>query len=199
MKTLLVLLYLFTLAPGVVAAQPSPPPADTQTEEAQRDPPAAPERVDVTPRAGDGQIGERLKLILAATGWFEQATVRVEQGVVFLEGRTRQERHREWASALAQRTEGVVAVVNDIEVAGAELTDLSPALEGLEALVSASARTMPFMIVGVLLLVLAYLAGRSTTWAFRASVRRRKQPDLIRELTARAVGILVLPWGSIWR
>jgi small-conductance mechanosensitive channel len=153
------------------------------------------ERVEVTPDAHDEQIKGRLAAILEATGWFVEPRVRVKEGVAFLDGETHQERYRDWASALAQRTEGVVAVVNNITTPGAAFTDLSPALEGLEALWNGLARTIPFMIVGALLLVVAYFAGRGATWAARASVRRRNQPDLIRELTARAVGVLVFTLG----
>lgn len=141
------------------------------------------------------QIQARLQPILLATGWFSDPNVRVNEGVVFLGGTTTEDRYHTWAAALARRTEGVVAVVNEIEVTRAKLTDLSPALDGLEALLRGVTRAMPFAIVGLLLLVISFYAGRIATWLFRKSMRRRNQPDLVRELSARGVGLLVFTLG----
>src|SRR5690606_29033520 len=79
-----------------------PPPADAGSA------PAMPKRVDVEPVARDAQIASRLQRILTATGWFIDPDVRVEEGVVFLDGQTRSDVHRQWAGNLASSTQDVV-------------------------------------------------------------------------------------------
>lgn len=186
------MVFLLSLFLGTAASAES---VETEEQERTDTLPSPAERVEVLPGAQDHQIQSRLAAILNATAWFEKPTIRVEEGVVFLGGETEHERYRDWSTALAQRTQGVVAVVNDMHVRDAEFTDLTPALEGLRSLWDGFARTIPFMIVGALLLVVAFFSGRGATWAFRNAVRRRGQPDLIRELTARGLGVLVFTLG----
>jgi small conductance mechanosensitive channel len=87
----------------------------------------APAKVDVTPVAKDDQIKNRLTKILLATGWFGKPNVDVREGVVVLEGQTSTKDHKDWAGALASKTEDVVAVLNRIEVVQGPLLDLTPA------------------------------------------------------------------------
>jgi hypothetical protein len=68
--------------------------------------PTAPlEKVDVAPSVSDDEIASRLVRILQATGWFQEAKVRVDEGVVFLTGTARDEDVKQWAGDLARRTE----------------------------------------------------------------------------------------------
>lgn len=180
-------------SPPLAAAQVTNEPNRANQEAVPISAPA--ERVEVKPGAQDEQIEARLRAILDATGWFTAPKVHVDEGVVFFEGETANERSRDWASALAQRTEGVVAVVNNIGVIDSEFTDIAPALDGLQALGNSLKRSVPFILVGSFLLVASFFAGKATTWAFRTAVRRRGQPNLIRELTARGLGILVFTLG----
>ncbi|MCL4854534.1 MAG: BON domain-containing protein, partial [Bryobacteraceae bacterium] len=82
---------------------------------------------EVKPVARDEEIRQRLERILRATGWFQASEVEVEEGVVFLNGRTRSEEYKTWAGNLARSTRDVVAVVNRLEVAKS-VWDLEPAL-----------------------------------------------------------------------
>ncbi len=157
--------------------------------------PASPERIDVDAGARDSQIEKRLGKILGAAGWFIRPSVRAEEGIVFLEGTTSEERHRQWAGDLARRTEDVVAVVNRIELAPRSLTDLRPALEGVELLWTGIIRSTPLVLVGGLFLLAAYLLGRAATWAIRRGFRRRGKADLVRDIVARALGLMVFTLG----
>ncbi len=78
--------------------------------------PEAPAKVDVQPVAKDDEIRRRIANILKTTGWFGEPQVRVQEGIVFLKGTTEDDDSKQWAEALAKNTEGVVAVVNQIEV-----------------------------------------------------------------------------------
>jgi small conductance mechanosensitive channel len=75
-------------------------------------PPPAPAKVDVKPVARDEEIRKRLQSVLDATGWFIDPQVRVEEGVVFLNGRWSPMTLKRWAGDLARNTQDVVAVAN---------------------------------------------------------------------------------------
>lgn len=78
--------------------------------------PEPPGKVEIQPVAKDGEIGQRIGDILKTTGWFGEPKVTVEDGIVFLKGTTENDGSKQWAGDLAKNTEGVVAVVNQIEV-----------------------------------------------------------------------------------
>lgn len=170
---------------------------DDATESAPADAPlpSASATVDVDPSASDERIEERLGNILNATLWFEHLSVEAEQGIVFLQGRTREERYRDWASDLVRRTEGVVAVVNRIELAPRALTDMGPAREGLASLWEEFLRNAPLLLVAALCVLAAYGAGRGSTWALLRSFHRSGHTDLVRDLAARGAGLMVFTFG----
>lgn len=75
----------------------------------------APAKVDVKPVARDEEIHERLLNVLEATDWFTTPEVRVEEGVVFLNGKVKTAELKKWAGDLARNTQGIVAVANRME------------------------------------------------------------------------------------
>jgi len=76
----------------------------------------APTRVEVGTQAADEAIAERLDGILGATTWFEDESVRSQDGVVFLRGVAETEKRKAWATELTRNTADVVAVVNEMRV-----------------------------------------------------------------------------------
>ncbi|HEY8944915.1 MAG TPA: mechanosensitive ion channel domain-containing protein, partial [Polyangiaceae bacterium] len=180
-----------------VGAQ-EPPPEHHALQPAEESSPSesgTAERVTVNVEPHDPQIERRLNEILKATGWFENGRVRADEGVVFLDGRTDEEQHRDWAGDLARRTQGVFAVVNRIEVQSRPLSDLTPALRGLEKLWTGFMRRAPLLMVGAIIAVIAYGLGRAVTWGFRRGFGRRRLVDLVQDISARALGFLVFTLG----
>lgn len=156
---------------------------------------AAPDRVDVQPQARDGQIRQRLSDILEATEWFLDPQVRVEEGVVFLEGQTETEEFKKWAGDLARSTQDIIAVVNRIQVVEPSFWDFQPALATLREQGRDLVRTLP--LIGFSLLILAGAVGVayllvSTT---RKSLQRRVASLLLVNVIARAVGLVVFLLG----
>ena len=72
----------------------------------------APAKVDVNPVARDEEIRKRLQNVLDATDWFIDPQVRVEEGVVFVNGQVESDELKKWAGDLARHTQDVVAVAN---------------------------------------------------------------------------------------
>lgn len=171
------------------AAQDPEPPAKADIPE-----PPAP-KVDVDPLAEDKDIAGRLTRILTATGWYTDPTVRVEEGVVFLRGRTDTERRRTWAGDLARNTQDVVAVVNRIEVADPPVWDFAPAWAGVVALWRDCVRGLPWLVFAVLTLVVAWVAARLTVRAAQWGLSRQMPNGLLRRVAARGLGLLVFLIG----
>lgn len=171
-----------------VAAQAASP--DTSTHH------GAPERVAVNPPARDEEIRKRLQSILDATDWFAAPDVRVQEGVVFLSGQASSTDRKAWAGDLSRNTQDVVAVVNRMEVLPPSLLDLSPAWRGLGTLWRDFVRTLPLILVGLLILALSVGVGVITTRVARVFLRERLRARLLRNAAATGAGALVVLLGA---
>jgi small conductance mechanosensitive channel len=156
----------------------------------------APAKVDVKPVARDEEIRERLQSVLKATAWFVAPEVRVEEGVVFLNGMAKTEELKKWAGDLARNTEGVVAVANRMEVIEASIWDLTPAWSGFSKLWREFIRAMPFLLFGLLILAVSVGVSWLATRRTRVFLRHRVQAKLLRSVIAYGVGVFVLLFGT---
>ncbi|REL37947.1 BON domain-containing protein [Rhodohalobacter sp. SW132] len=187
---LFILLLLLFLVPFSVFAQ-----GQTQTESTEADETAAPERVDVAPLAQDSQIRDRLAGILTATEWFENPQVEVNDGVVFLSGSTETGDHKRWAGDLARNTQDVTAVVNRIEVRDPDIWDYEPAFTGLQELWRNIMSAVPFLIFGIVVLVIFWGISMLVAKGARAYLRNRQMNDLLQDIAARGIAIAVFILG----
>ena len=187
-------LFWLALMPSVALAQESTPSLPSQDRPPPEDPTTS-KTVDVAPVAQDAHIATRLQNILQATQWFEHPQVRVTEGVVFLQGHTPREVHRDWAGELAQRTQGVVAVVNRIELKERSIWNLSPAIDELRTLVQRAVQASPFLGFGLIVLGLSWGAARGVARLSRLLLRRRVANPLLREVTTRALSLGVFLLG----
>lgn len=177
--------------PAVAWAQDPLPTSTPVVEES----PEAPGQVDVQPVAQDNQIDERLTRILRATEWFIAPQVEVRDGIVFLDGQTRQEDYREWAGNLARNTQDVVAVVNRIEVIPRSAWDFSPALAEIMALWRGAIQAIPVVVFGVIVLCLTWWLTRSITRLADRMLRDRLDSPLLTTIIARAIAFPIFMLG----
>ncbi len=156
----------------------------------------APKRsVPVTPASNDAEIAKRLTGILQSTGWFERPQVSVAQGVAFLDGRTRNQEHRDWAVALAENTQDVVAVVNRIEVATDVESTLERATNELTGIYWQVVRSWPVALVAALFLITTWLIAKAATTVIRRYLVYRIASPLLRSIIARALSIPIYVLG----
>ena len=181
----IVLLLLFTMPLSV------PGQVQNQTETTEQEETAAPERVDVAPEADDSQIRDRLVRILTATEWFENPQVEVNDGVVFLSGSTKTDDHKRWAGDLARNTQDVTAVVNRIEIPDPDIWDYQPAFTGLQELWRNIMSAIPFLIFGIVVLVIFWGISVLVAKGARAYLSNREMNDLLQDITARGIAIVV--------
>jgi len=156
----------------------------------------APAKVDVNPVANDDEISQRIQRVLDATGWFTDVQVRVQDGVVFLNGQAESEELRKWASSLARNTQDVVAIANRMNVTAASIWDFQPALSGLLELWRDLVRALPLIIFGLLILALSAGAGLLATRGARSLLRHRIQARLLLNVFARTAGVFMFLMGA---
>lgn len=157
--------------------------------------PESPGRVDVQPVAKDDDIQQRLTDILKATGWFGESKVTVQEGIVFLNGTTKNDESRQWAGNLARNTQGVVAVVNHIDVAPGSIWDFDPTFQVLNDLARGFIRMLPLIVVAVAIIAVSWIFARLMVLLLRRRLLARSGSQLLREVVARAGGILVMLVG----
>ncbi len=156
----------------------------------------APSKVDVNPVARDEEILKRLQSVLDATDWFTDPQVRVEEGVVFLNGRAESEDLKKWAGDLARNTQDVIAVVNRMEALDPPVWDFRPASSGLLILWRDFIYSLPLIVFGLLILALSIGAGILATKGARLFLGRRIRTKLLQNVLARGVGGLVVICGG---
>ena len=149
-----------------ITLQPTAPKAET--------PQGSPgKEVAVEPQAADVQIEKRLEGILEATDWFIAPKVVSREGVVFLDGITKDEIHREWATKLAQNTQDVVAVVNKIEVRPEVSWNLDGIQSGLRDLYWSAARSLPLLVLAAFVLGISWILAAGVAMLARQGLQRR--------------------------
>ncbi len=169
-------------------------PAAAQT--ADESPVAPPEQaVAVEPAARDEAIEARILRILMATGWFTELAVAVDEGVVFLDGVTADDDHREWAREVARRTEDVVAVVNRVEVREEVSWDLAPALDEIERVARQLAVALPLVVLSILILPMAWWLSSALARAIRRVLAPTVDQEFLRRVIARTIAIPVFLLG----
>ena len=156
----------------------------------------APAKVDVNPVARDEEIRKRLQNVLDATDWFIDPQVRVEEGVVFLNGQVESDGLKKWAGDLARNTQDVVAVANRMEVLEPPVWDFRPAWNGLLILWHDFIRLLPFIAFALFTLALSVGAGMLATGGARTFLRRRIRTKLLQNVIARGAGGLVFLFGT---
>lgn len=155
----------------------------------------APTKVDVNPVAHDEEIRARLQSVLDSTGWFTDPQVEIKDGVAFLNGFSENEELKKWAGDLARNTQDVVAVANRMEVVEPSVWDFRPAWSGLLTLWRDFIRSLPFLLFGLFILALSAGAGLVATRGAQTLLRRKVGAKLLRNVTARALGVLVFLFG----
>jgi small-conductance mechanosensitive channel len=181
---------LWSVSPPVTARS-APPEAPVLNQDLS---PASP-TVAVKPAARDEEIQVRLKNVLDATGWFPGSRVRVKEGVVFLDGATKSAALRAWAGDLARNTQGVVAVANRLEVREESPWNFKPAWSGLADLWRGVVRSLPMVVLGLLILLLSFGVAILVLRGARRFFHRKIQTSLLRNVIAYAMGGLVFLVG----
>lgn len=155
----------------------------------------APAKVDVQPAAHDQEIARRLLSVLEATNWFIDPQVRVQDGVVFLNGKVDSSDLKKWASELARNTQDVVAVANEMELITPAIWDFTPAWNSLSNLWRDFTGKLPLIAFGCFILLLSLGAGMAANRGAQVFLRNRVRARLLQSVLALSTGALVFLIG----
>ncbi len=156
---------------------------------------AAGPAIPIVPEIDDSDIEERLQSILGTTRWFSEVGVEVRNGVVFLDGSTSAEEHQEWAARTANRMEGVVATINNIEVESDADAIFILAWQELKGFFVRLLSAWPLLLVAALILLASWLAARLVGRLSRRTFGQRISSPLLLTVTARALSLSVFVLG----
>jgi len=172
---------------GEPAAPPLVRPSDPAIEGSEQ-------AVEVRASNSDEALSARLRSVLEASRQFEGLIVEVTEGIVFLTGQAPDAERRDWASSVARRLEGSVAVVNDLTLAEEPLWTLGPARDALVELWGRTLRALPLIVIATAILALMLrIAGLVSRGVGTAAQRRLDSPilaDFLRRVAWVAVALL---------
>lgn len=151
--------------------------------------------ISVAPAARDDEIAARLRGILEATGWYDDLTVDVRDGVVFLDGVAESEERRDWAQGVASKIEDVVAVANRIDARKPLEWTLAPAVREVEALGRAAVASAPLFALALLILPIAFFAAGFVRRLARRALGRATPSSFLADILARIIAAPVLLLG----
>ncbi|WP_133130740.1 mechanosensitive ion channel family protein [Legionella yabuuchiae] len=151
--------------------------------------------VEIKPSAQDKEIKKRLENIMQATGWYEKPSVKVRDGIVFLTGETKTAKHKEWAEDLANNTEDVVAVVNEIKIVSPASWYVTEFKSGVEEYWQSFLRGLPFLGISILIILFAWLIARFSSKYAHQSLLSRELHPLLADVISRGIAILCILFG----
>ncbi len=151
--------------------------------------------VAVTPLARDEEIDQRITQILNATGWFTDIRVRVDDGIVFLDGLSDTEDHRAWARDLAAKTQDVVAVVNRIAVVSKPDWSFAPAFSAMRTVAERTVASLPLVVLTLVVLPLAWGISSIAARGVRRWLLGGLDSPFLRTVIARALALPIFLFG----
>ena len=144
----------------------------------------------------DEKIEDQLRAITQDVEEFKSINLRVNAGVVHLEGRVGKLSKAEELAELAQKIDGVLYVANDVE----EITDvserISPAWKKIQSLAKTTISKLPiYGLALVTILFFWWLSKAVTRW--KRPYRRLQDKPLVREIVKQLVRSVVIIVGVL--
>lgn len=151
--------------------------------------------ITVTQQIADSSIQKRITNILNTSEWFKDLSVSATEGIVILRAQTSSRDHREWAEAIASRTEGVVAVINKIHVVVNANDTLSPLIDESRAFINKFINALPLILLCIFVIAVVLLLARYVSALSYRLVSKRVNSIMLGRLVARLCAIPVLLVG----
>ncbi len=154
---------------------PLPVLADDTNEAIPRNVEQGKNAIEIPRSKSDAEISSRLQKVLGVTGWFTDLKVSSNEGVVFLQGTASEAGQRDWAQSLAKETDGVVAVINNLQLSELGWLDLSPAHKELKSFWKNTITFIPYLTASALVLLGSFFLYRISkrgirkVWSYRTA------------------------------
>lgn len=145
--------------------------------------------ISVESQIKDEAIKQRLENIIKASQWINNTEVEVNEGIVIIKGDTDNEVHSQWTESLANKTDGVIAVINRIQIHNNQTWNLEPAANEAIILFNKFIRSLPAVITGFIILLFTWLISKLVIHLTRVIFRKKIQNTFILNLFARAISV----------
>lgn len=152
-------------------------------------------KIDVKPTTRDDEIRDRLEKILKATGWFNNSSVHVVDGVVFLNGSTKMQDYKTWAGNLARNTQGTAAVVNKIVISKPPIWNFGLIFAKLQEELRRIIWALPSILAGMIILFVAFVIARLITPPIRRALHKKFTHLILADVIAKSIGALIFLIG----
>jgi len=190
MKNLFFILPLILLSSIVPAQEAEPKESDTKPSWSDTK-----QQIEVNQTVSDQAIENRFARILAVSKRIQDADVKVTEGVLVLSGWTHQAEDKQWVETAANRTEGVIAVVNNIELRLTEQWDLNPAVNEALSLYEKLIRTIPKLTIALVVLLLTWALAKLATKLACRLLKRKIKNVFVLNLSAHLFAVPVILVG----
>lgn len=151
--------------------------------------------IEVNQTVADQAIEKRFSNILKVSGRIQEPKVEVIEGVLVLGGWTDDETDKQWVEEAANRTEGIIAVINNIEVRLGEQWDLNPAVNEALSLYDTFIRALPKVTIALVVLLLTWLLARMATSLGHKALGRKVNNPFVLRMVARLFAVPVVVVG----
>jgi small conductance mechanosensitive channel len=151
--------------------------------------------IEVQQKVADQAIENRFESILQISQRVNEAEVEVKEGVLILRGWTHDETNRDWVENAANRTEGVIAVVNNIELRVGEQWDLQPAVNEALSLYDKFVRAIPKMVIALVIILLTWVVAKTVTTVATKALSSRIHTPFVLRMSARLFSLPVVVIG----
>jgi len=145
--------------------------------------------ISVESQIKDEAIKQRLENIIKASQWINNNEVIVNEGIVILKGETDNEVHSQWTESLANKTDGVIAVINRIQIQNNQSWNLEPAANETIILFNKFIGSLPAVVTGLIILLFTWFIAKLVIHLTRTIFRKKIQNPFILNLFARAMSV----------
>ncbi|WP_154224483.1 mechanosensitive ion channel family protein [Marinicella rhabdoformis] len=183
-------LLLFSFSSTVAVAQ------DIELTQSEDDTSITQQVIAVKQPVEDQAIQQRLENIITASEWIQNAEVEVNHGIVVLNGTTNKETHRQWVESLTNKTDGVIAVINKVEVINDSSWNLEPAAKETQQMFNGLASALPALASALVILFFTWLAAKLVSKLARSALKRKIKSPFILNFTAKAFAIPAILIGT---
>lgn len=194
-QKLILMVVLVTISTVLEAQDSTTEKAEIQNEKPQSSWIDTQQKIEVRQTVSDRAIEKRFASILSISQRIQEPRVEVTEGVLVLSGWTNDEADKNWVEEAANRTEGVIAVVNNVEVRVGEHWDLEPAVDEAISLYDQFIRALPKVTIAFLVLILTWMLAKLTTSIANKALEDRFKNPFVQRLFARLFAVPVVVVG----
>jgi small-conductance mechanosensitive channel len=143
----------------------------------------------------DADIQNRLSAILTSSEQFSQLQIRVDNGLVFLRGYSTDADFIGWASDIAKNIDGVVAVVNNVELTPVNYFSVAAIKAEFANLWVKFVRALPLLLAAALTFLFFFFTSRPVAAFLVRPLRLMTDSSLIQVVLRRLLSIFILLLG----